>query len=415
LNGLHQIRLVATDAVGRTTVTDPVTLSIEGAMKFGHFNISFNDLTLPVAGIPIQITRAYDSRNTAPGDFGAGWSLELRNIRLRKNQHLGRDWEHSSTGGNLPVYCIDSANPRLVTVTFPDGRVHRFQALPNPECQALAPLIYPRMAFLPLPGTYSTLRPVLEQHGDLIPDDQLVWGASSPFSPDPNTPPAPVPGDFISWELLLDPPAGPADNILYNPDLFELTTPGGYTYLISETNGLRRLTDPNGNSLSITRDGLFHSTGLEVLFQRDHLDRITNITDTAGLSLDYEYDDAGNLTTFTDREGNAHHFTYDAQHHLLALTDARGITPLTNEYAPDGRLLGHTDALGRSITYNHDPAQHVTSVTDRTGAITTHIYDTDGNLTRSIDPLGHITDISHDDEGRRTSITDPLGHITRFT
>jgi hypothetical protein len=66
---------------------------------FGHFTISFNDLAVPVAGLPLQVTRTYDSRAAGiQGDFGVGWTLDIRNVRLQKNRSLSRNWEEYTTG-----------------------------------------------------------------------------------------------------------------------------------------------------------------------------------------------------------------------------------------------------------------------------------------------------------------------------
>jgi len=69
--------------------------------KLGFFTISFNDLTVPMPGLPIQIVRTYDSRQKdIVGDFGPGWALSLANIRLQKTARSvtsGRD------GGRIVV------------------------------------------------------------------------------------------------------------------------------------------------------------------------------------------------------------------------------------------------------------------------------------------------------------------------
>jgi len=54
---------------------------------------------VPVAGIPIEIIRTYDSRDKRVGDFGVGWQLGLRDIRLQKSVPLGRHWQETFTGG----------------------------------------------------------------------------------------------------------------------------------------------------------------------------------------------------------------------------------------------------------------------------------------------------------------------------
>ena len=55
---------------------------IEGEAKVGNFSLSFTDLELPMAGIPITINRNYDSRNKSKGDFGVGWTLGIQDIEI---------------------------------------------------------------------------------------------------------------------------------------------------------------------------------------------------------------------------------------------------------------------------------------------------------------------------------------------
>jgi len=47
--------------------------------------------TIPVAGIPMQVIRTCDSRDKRVGDFGVGWTLGLKNIRLPKNRTIGNN------------------------------------------------------------------------------------------------------------------------------------------------------------------------------------------------------------------------------------------------------------------------------------------------------------------------------------
>jgi hypothetical protein len=78
-NGLYDVRLTAEDASGNTS-SQTVLYQLEGEMKVGNFTITFNDLTIPVAGIPITIARTYDSRVKTNGDFGIGWRLDVKGI-----------------------------------------------------------------------------------------------------------------------------------------------------------------------------------------------------------------------------------------------------------------------------------------------------------------------------------------------
>lgn len=61
LNGIYDVRLTAEDTSGNVaSVTQ--SYEVDGGAKIGNFTLSFNDLTIPVSGIPITITRTYDSR-----------------------------------------------------------------------------------------------------------------------------------------------------------------------------------------------------------------------------------------------------------------------------------------------------------------------------------------------------------------
>lgn len=444
LNGIYELRLTATDILNRTSTTDPVTLIVDRNMKVGHFTLSFNDLTIPVAGIPIQVTRTYDSSDKRMGDFGVGWTLDLKNIRLQKNRHLGRAWDQSSSGGLFPTYCIDTTKPRVVTITFPDGKAQKFEMVLAPTCQTLAPLIYPDVVFVPVGGnTRGTLTPLFEFDGETVPDDQLVFGAFAGI---------PGRGDFISFERLVNPPPGPADNLLFNPDLFEFRSPEGYRYILSETNGLRSVTDPNGNTLTIATNGIAWTNSLSasggegqgevaslsVVFQRDSLGRITNIVDALGHALTYRYDPNGNLVAFTDRDGNTNAFTYDGSHSLLTLSDGEGVQTLSNDYDDSGRLLANTDAFGHSVGYSYDLANQRTFTTNRLGFVTVNEFDGRGNVVRSINPLGAVSSFVYDENDNllvksnangcacavsytydrfdnRTSETDARGNTTTYT
>lgn len=61
LNGQYTLVLQATDVNGLTS-SDSVNLLVDGDMKVGNFSFTVEDLSIPVAGIPIRVTRTYDSR-----------------------------------------------------------------------------------------------------------------------------------------------------------------------------------------------------------------------------------------------------------------------------------------------------------------------------------------------------------------
>jgi RHS repeat-associated protein len=406
LNGIYTLRLVATDAAAQTG-TAAVSLLVTGEQKIGNFSLSFIDLNVPVAGLPIQVTRTYDSRDKRTGDFGVGWTLGVKNIRVEKMGIPGDGWEQTRSGGFLPTYCLQLTKPRFVTITFPDGKVYKFQTVASPQCSALTPIQSATMGFLPLPGTHGSLAALGE-------NEVLVFG-DAPGSAELR--------NFGNLEL-------------YNPTLFRFTSEDGTVYTIDQSLGVRSITDNNGNTVTVDANGIHHSSGKSITFTRNALGLITQITDPSGKAMAYAYDGNGDLVTFTDRENNNTSFTYNSTHGLLAIDDARGVRPIRNEYDDSGRLIKHTDAFGKEIVYTHNLDTRQEVITDRLGKVTVVEYDQRGNVVKTTDPQGNVTTLTYDArdnklsqtnatgqtitytydaQDNRTSVTDALGNTTRFT
>ena len=56
VNGLYHLVLHATDANGLSS-TSAITVEVSGDLKVGHFSFTLQDLSIPLAGIPITISR----------------------------------------------------------------------------------------------------------------------------------------------------------------------------------------------------------------------------------------------------------------------------------------------------------------------------------------------------------------------
>jgi RHS repeat-associated protein len=408
LNGIYSLRLRATDEYGQTSFTSTSVL-VEKNLKVGHFQLAFSDLSVPVAGLPIEVVRSYDSRDNRNGDFGVGWQLGIKSARVEKTGVLGFSWLETVSSGAIPTYCLEPGRPHKVAVTFGDGKVFKFQATTAIHCQQLAPITSTRLTFTPEPGTHATLEAV-------GPSDVLVETQSV----------LPGPVRLINQN----------NPDIFNAGTFRLTTAEGAVYVIDQRTGVSSVRDPYGNSLTITSAGIIHSTGRSVAFTRDAANRITSITDPSGNSQTYAYDTRGDLISYTDREQQTTSYSYDSDHRLLTITDARGTTPLQNEFDASGRLIGQRDAFNHALAYDHDIAGRVETITDRLGCATRYEYDERGNVLRRVDAkggvrsfsydeldnvlsetneLGKTTNYTYDSADNRTSVTDPLGHATQFT
>ncbi len=382
-NGLYDIRLTAEDASGNTA-SIMRTYQLEGDMKVGNFTISFNDLTIPMAGVPITITRTYDSRVKSGGDFGIGWSLDLKAIEVQENRIPGEGWEIYCTNSIFGV-CVDygvrSTQTHTVLVGFPDGRDHEFEVRAQTSYAYAGGLAQGHLAFDPQPGTFSSLQAV----------DHLTY-------------------DYLLSGELLDLGFNPVD-----PDRYRLTDVDGTVFLISQANGLEQITDPNGNTVAFTSSGIIHSAGKSVSFTRDTQGRITAIIDPMGETIEFEYDFYGDLVSVTDQEGNVTGFRYNSAHGLLDIIDPRGLTPARNEYDNQGKLVAITDADGNRVEFTHNIDTRQEVVTDRMGNATVYEYDDEGNVVTQTDALGNTISYTYDANGNKLTETDALGNTTAYT
>jgi RHS repeat-associated protein len=422
LNGLYTIQLTSTDSNGQTSSAS-VNVMVTRNRKLGFFTISFNDLSVPLPGLPIQIVRTYDSRQKdIPGDFGPGWTLSMATVRLQKNRSLTNFWEETVTTALLPTYCVQSDSNRFVTVTFPDGKVYKFQAQLTPQCQQIAPITGPTLSFAQLPGEAGT------EGASLVPADggqALIDGS--------------VPGSFGLVGFNGTP---------YDPTTFNLTTAEGFIFTIDQGKGLLQVADPNGNTITINRNGLTHSSGKSVVFGRDSQGRITSITDPQGKAALYAYDpETGDLQSLTDRQLSSTFYGYAQTptfpgHLLATISDDFHLSGslLSNNYDTAGHLQNTTDGQRQTVAYNVQQASNQETITDRNGNASVYTYDDEGDVVAMVDPLGHEVDYSYDtagnklsesrtdDNGRKlttayaydshsnlTSQTDPLGNVTQYT
>ena len=77
-NGVYFVQFQATDSTGKS-MGSGIWLNVVGDYKPGRVTTTVTDLVVPAPGLPIQISRTYDSlmRSTS-SDFGYGWSLGIK-------------------------------------------------------------------------------------------------------------------------------------------------------------------------------------------------------------------------------------------------------------------------------------------------------------------------------------------------
>ncbi len=386
VNGLYTLRLTAVDRSGNTT-TETRVYPVQDEAKVGLFRLAFRDLAVPVSGIPIEIIRTYDSRVKSQEDFGVGWTLEVRRGSVKSNRPPGEGWQILQGGGvlGLPCQSVDETAFHTTEVRLSDLEYYRF-GLTLARPAAITGGCTAEAGFKFLDG--STPGATLEI----------------------------LDGKDVLYENGTNQVVKPGTEEVFDPKQVRLTTVDGRVIEFDrEAGGVTRIQDRNGNALTITRAGITHTSGKNIVFTRDTLGRITEIADPKGNTLKYAYDAQSDLTAFTDQAANRTTFRYDGRHYLTDIFDPLGNRAIRSEYDADGRLIATVDAQGNRMAMTHDQQNRREAITDRLGRITVHEYDEQGNILTTIDALGQRTTYTYDAGGNTLTVTDPLGHVTTST
>ena len=114
-NGTYTLRVIAEDTGGNIG-SSYLEVDVTGDLKVGNFALSFTDLSIPVSGVPITVTRTYDSLIAAQdGQLGLGWRLELADTKLSD--------EHAADGPGRPrASTTRSTTAPACTSRCPAGR-----------------------------------------------------------------------------------------------------------------------------------------------------------------------------------------------------------------------------------------------------------------------------------------------------
>ena len=389
-NGVYQLQLYAVDLNGQAAITRN-SLLVDGNLKLGNFTYTVEEFTVPMVGLPITVSRTYDSRDKhIRGDFGYGWHLDYNLINLDKSRALGAAWslnegQRSIGPVPIPVYCVQSDGDILVNVTLPNDEVETFRAKASPECTDLVPTLEVQLEFEAVGDTTSTLELAGANNVRFVQDQLKILGQEHPFDQD----------DFI------------------------LKTRQGHEYRIGANNAVSSIKGPNGNTLTFDDDGITHSAGRSVAFSRNADGMITHIRRPAAnpntvYSHRFSYDGADRLL---ERAGDAvkETYGYDYLNQLTSVKDALDRRKLFNVYDDNGRLVAQEDNEGNRTSYGHDLDGKESTVTDRNGNVTFYYYDARGNVTSMVDALGQVTAYTYDENDNELSVTDPLGNVTSRT
>ncbi|QDU42483.1 tRNA nuclease WapA precursor [Symmachiella dynata] len=170
------------------------------------------------------------------------------------------------------------------------------------------------------------------------------------------------------------------------------------------------------------------STGVVTTYEYDDFGRTKKITETAGSesrSTEYTYDDFGRQTAVKDALGRYTLTHYDEYGRSDRTTFDDG-TFVETTYDKFGRVVGETDQMGQTKTYEYDP-QHgrltavvlpavINPATDQLeNPRYEYEYDYYGNQTVIRDPLGRETTFTYNEFGQQVTRELPLGQTEYFT
>jgi RHS repeat-associated protein len=173
-----------------------------------------------------------------------------------------------------------------------------------------------------------------------------------------------------------------------NGNLIAISPPspqGGTTITVDSLSRPTSIVDGNGNTLTISYDGLDRVT------KRNYNESGDPTCSNPATCVKYNYDDSGNLTSRVDTTGTTH-FTYDDLNHLTQ----KGLPSSTDACS------GHSQ-----IIFTYDGVGNLTSFCDAGGTVTYDTYDAANRLTKMTDLNGKVLHFGYNNNDQRTSITFP--------
>jgi len=416
--GIQAITAVAftSDANNQQLSSAPVPITVNWPTNVGLISFALNDLNVPVAGLPLQINRLYDTGLATNGAFGQNWKLDYETVKIEKNDSLATDWYGSGSGLG---YCINDSTQHLVTVSLNNSEKFYFQlrlvfdsdanpcvtSSQVPDCYNFYTVHFvviplgPGQLYLAPPGAGVGM------------DDQLT-GWHQPLT-----------------AVYFDDSGFPIGT--YDPDFSQFTfiDTDGTAYGFNSDGTVASRTDRNGNALFYGDSGINHSTGKQVSFVRDGAGRITEIRDPIALAtggspvLKYSYSGSGNLTNVAHLvqrspaiyENTGYAYTNTSfPHYITSITDPRGIVSVRYEYDSQGRVSKQYDALNRYTSYTYDVVNYRQTATDRLTNSTIQSFALSGQITSIQDAAGGLKSYGYDSQGREIVETNALGQATAF-
>jgi len=435
-----------TDPANTGLASSPVNVTVNWPTNVGQVTFSATDLQIPAAGLPITVNRLYDTRFATAGSFGYNGKLDYEQINIQKSGPLATGWFGVLSGGIN--YSVADTAQHVVTVSLSPTEQYHF----------IPQVIFNLSGTNTISsGTEPTCYNFFDVHLIFTPVGQ---GQLSVATPSPTT--VGMDDGLSGWTVPLtitfydDADGFPTFNYEPSFSAFTFTAPDGTKYNFDDNGNVSQHTDRNGNYVQYSSSGIFHSSGKEVLFDRDPTTgNITAVYDpnsqdgfgsiTGPPAVTYAYDTLGNLTNVsrlvdriaTNYVTTSYAYTNTAfPNNITAITDGRGIVSSRYEYDSIGQLnkqydgfnhfsifsydtVNHRqvfiDRLGHPTVQNFSPAGLLASIQDANGAMTSYAYDSQGRQIAETNALNKVTIYGYDGEDNVTEVENPTGSASSAT
>lgn len=351
----------------------------------GNLVLQYTDFSIPGRGVPVSVTRTYNSRSAASGIFGYGWRSNIETQLV--------------DAGSGPITLIDD-----------DGTRHIFGQSTNNTYVASG-------------GVYLTLVKNADGTYTITQTDgvKFNFNPNGRISSIVDTNSNSTHFAYTSGKLSsITDASGRVTNIAYDAN--------GYVSTITYA-GNRTITyayDTNGNLIKST-----NAAGKFVTFGYDANHNLTSVTDERNTTTTLTYDTAADRVSSISRpitingtvQTSTTTYTYDTMNSITTMVDGEGRrTDYT--YNPNGNVVQTTenplDTANRAITtfsYNNN---NLTEVKDpnsnRSGSTSTYVYtyDPNGNITSVKLPENQTANYTYDNQNNVTQEQDFNDNTTTF-